>query len=49
MNILITLSWVLWAIAIYQRRTNSPLYQAKWQLDFCRRQRQKAGIPRKGD
>ena len=43
MTIIITLSWVLWAVAIYNRRRNDPRYLAKWQLDFCRRQRRKAG------
>jgi hypothetical protein len=43
MNIIITLSWVLWAVTIYQRRRHNPKYLEKWHQDFCRRQRQKAG------
>jgi len=44
MNIIITLGWVLWALAIYQRRRRDPRYQDKWHQDFCRRQRRKAGL-----
>jgi hypothetical protein len=47
MNLLIILGWVIWAVSIYNRRCNDPRYRAKWQLDFCRRQRQKAGHPEK--
>jgi hypothetical protein len=43
MNIIITLSWVLWAISIYDRRCHNPYYRAKWHQDFCHRQRRKAG------
>jgi len=43
MTLIITLSWVWWAISIYDRRQRSPYYQAKWHRDFCRRQRAKSG------
>jgi len=43
MRIIIVLGWVIWAASIYQRRSHDPKYLEKWQQDFCRRQRQKAG------
>jgi hypothetical protein len=44
MNTIIVLSWVFWAMSIYQRRSHDPKYREKWHQDFCRRQRQKAGM-----